>query len=348
MNRGEEILSAHDVGMHFSGLTALDKVSFSVNAQEVLAVIGPNGAGKTTLFNIITGVYEASEGSVFILREDPARPFGFSAFFHIVASALFCGLALFCAVNIEELWAALISNNYIYRQPFPWHDLVPSLFTFWSNLSAWHSVGILTIGTVIGGCASWTFWDSARRSPEVVMRKGLARTFQNIRIFPKMTVIENVLVGMHAGLHASIIGDCFGLPGSRREQRRALSLAEDVLALVHLSDLRDLPAAKLSYGHQRRLEIARALASSPRLILLDEPAAGMNPAEAEELIEIIRGIRSQGIAVLLIEHHMNVVMGISDRIVVLDYGRKIAEGTPDEIRSNPAVIAAYLGREEHP
>ncbi len=347
MSVGEEILSAHNVSMHFSGLTALDTVSFAVYDREVLAVIGPNGAGKTTLFNIVTGVYEASDGAVMILRKDPALPFNLTALLHIVISGALCGAALFCAINIEELWAALITSNYIYREPFPWNKILPSFMAFWSALDYWHSTAVLLAGAFIGTCASWTLWDSARRSPEVVMRKGLARTFQNIRTFPKMTVIENVLVGMHPNLKASITGDALGLPGSRREQRRAIGRAEDVLALVHLSDLRDVPAAKLSYGHQRRLEIARALASEPRLILLDEPAAGMNPSEAEELIEIIRGIKSRGVAVLLIEHHMNVVMGISDRIVVLDYGEKIAEGTPDEIRANPDVIAAYLGAEKH-
>ena len=177
------------------------------------------------------------------------------------------------------------------------------------------------------------------------MNQGLSRTFQNIRIFPRMSVLENVLVGMHRSLRSKFFGDLLRLPSSRSEQKRAEVRAHEILSLVDLDAEADIAASRLSYGHQRRLEIARALAASPRLILLDEPAAGMNPSEARELMEIIRRIRDQGIAVLLIEHHMHVVMNISDRIVVLDYGEKIAEGSPLEIRSNKDVIEAYLGGE---
>ena len=173
---------------------------------------------------------------------------------------------------------------------------------------------------------------------------GIARTFQNIRIFRQMSVLDNVLIGQHCRTKTGLIGAIIKTPGVKKEEVRAAKFALKMLDFVSLEEKKDDYAANLSYGEQRRLEIARALAADPALLLLDEPAAGMNPQETAALIELIRQIRDEmGKAILLIEHDMKVVMGISERVAVLNYGRKIAEGTPGEVQGNAEVIKAYLG-----
>jgi len=340
------ILEVKDVTMRFGGLVANERVSLAVRPGEIFAVIGPNGAGKTTLFNAITGIYEPTEGDVLFEGQPIRREWRNADRLRGLAVGMASAAAAVLALNASALWDAAINARYVMGEPFGWWGMAGAGREVLGAAGFWLTWFPAAVGFAIGRLGFRAIWNAQRRTPDLVARAGIARTFQNIRLFGEMNLVENVLVGMDQHFRSGFFACLLRTPGFRRERDRMRRRAFELLKFVELADAAAEPARSLPYGHQRRLEIARALATRPRLILLDEPAAGMNPAESADLMRLIRRIRESGTTVVLIEHDMKVVMGISDRIAVLQYGKKIADGTPEAIRSDPVCIAAYLGTEE--
>ena len=305
------VLRMENITMQFGGVVAVNNLSLDVPQGQIVALIGPNGAGKTTAFNCVTGVYQPTNGRVAFLDETIIRnhPQG----------------------KMKKSYKGKHGGMYT-------AEYAPEEALSGEALNAWRE------GEKARDAHAFSAHVLAP-TPDEITKLGMARTFQNIRLWKSQTVFDNVLIAKHLRKKSGFFSAAFHTNAKEEAAQRAD--VERLLELVGLSDVKNELATSLPYGKQRRLEIARALATDPKLLLLDEPAAGMNPQETDELTAFIGEIRSKlGLTILLIEHHMDLVMGISDRIYVLDFGELIAQGTPAEIQNNQRVIDAYLGVSE--
>jgi branched-chain amino acid transport system permease protein len=317
----------------FGGLTAVGDVTIRLNEGELVGLIGPNGAGKTTLFNLLTGVYEPSQGQI----DFGGRPLAGERPYPQAQRLLLLALDTLLTALGGWIVGTIVASAIVPYAATP------------EALRMQAGVRLLCVAVAAG----WSLATAPRRrrrrpglKPYQFAQRGISRTFQNIRLFGELTVLENVRIGTYLRRHTNLFDALFRTARLEREEAASIEKARELLARFNLLRVQDEKARNLPYGDQRRLEIVRALATEPKLLLLDEPAAGMNPQEKVSLMNLIRQIRDDfGLTVLLIEHDMMLVMGICERIYVLDYGRVIAEGTPAEIRSDPTVIAAYLGEE---
>ena len=308
MSEKKTLLKVENATMQFGGVVAVDNLNLEVNEGEIVALIGPNGAGKTTAFNVITGVYAPSNGRITFDGECIVRnhPTG----------------------KMKKLYKG--KHPTMYTAQF-----APEQALEGSDLETWKAEQKAR--------DEFAFSDHILEpTPDKITGRGMARTFQNIRLWKTQTVFDNVLIAKHMRRSNGFFSATFR--GNRKEEAKQREEVLELLRIVGLEDVKDELATSLPYGKQRRLEIARALATQPKLLLLDEPAAGMNPQETIELTEFIAQIRKDfHMTILLIEHHMDLVMDISDRIYVLDFGELIAQGVPAEIQANDRVIDAYLG-----
>ena len=307
MSERTNVLRLENITMQFGGVVAVNNLSMKVDEGEIVALIGPNGAGKTTAFNVITGVYQPTNGQV--------------AFYD----------------------KAYIRNHPQGKMKKIYKGENPLLYTEEYTLELPDGADALAAKQAEKARDHYVFSSHVMApTPDHITKMGIARTFQNIRLWKSMTVFDNVIIAKHMRAKHNIFSSTFR--ASWKEEARMRKETEELLREQGLWQHRDELATSLPYGLQRRLEIARALATDPKLLLLDEPAAGMNPQETLELAEFIHEIRDRHhLTILLIEHHMDLVMNISDRIYVLDFGSLIAQGLPSEIQKNQHVIDAYLG-----